>query len=512
MKFPLLLAQGVEGIAVGLACKILPHNFMELIDASISHLRREPFTIYPDFPTGGIADVSDYRDGLRGGKVRVRAKIEIEKGKILRITDVPFGVTTSSLQDSIVAANEKGKIKISRVDDLTAETADIQITLPGGSDMEATRDALYAFTDCEVSISPNACVIADGKPQFIGVSEILRRGADQTKALLKLELEILLNELQNKWHFSSLEKIFIENRIYRDIEECETWQAVLEAIDKGLDPFKSQLRREVAEEDLVRLTEIKIKRISKFDSFKADEEISRIEKDIEEAEKSLRNLTRYTIRYYENLKKKFGEGKERKTELAEFGRVDRSQVALATEMLYVDPKLGFAGYSTSLKKEGKEVEKCSKLDDVLWITPQGVLTVDKVGEKFFVGKNPTYLAIFRKEQPKYYCVIYRDGRDGYCFAKRFQIGGVTRGKEYALTLGKSGSRILHFTVFDSEQESAEHAVTINFKSGLGLRNLNRQFCFGEMAVKGRGVKGNIVAKHSVSSVTRAKKAEPPEGE
>ena len=507
MKFPLLLAQGVEGIAVGLACKILPHNFTELIEASICHLRKQPFELYPDFPTGGIADVSDYRDGLRGGKVRVRAKIDIEKGKILRITDVPFGVTTSSLQDSIVAANEKGKIKISRVDDLTAETADIQITLPSGTDMEGTRDALYAFTDCEVSISPNACVIHDGKPQFIVVSEILRRCTDLTKALLKLELEILLRELQNKWHYSNLEKIFIENRIYRDIEECETWEAVLEAIDVGLEPHKHLLRREVTEDDLVRLTEIKIKRISKYDSFKADEEINRIEHGIAEAEKNLRNLTRYTIKYYESLQKKFGEGKERKTELAEFGRVDRSQVALATETLYIDPKLGFAGYSSSLKKEGKDIEKCSRLDDVLWITPQGKLTVDKVGEKFFVGKNPTHITVFRKDQPKYYCVIYRDGRDGYCYAKRFQIGGITRGKEYDLTLGKSGSRIIHFSVFDTEEESAAHSVTINFKSGLGLRNLNRQFCFGEMAVKGRGVKGNIVAKHSVASVTRAKKQE-----
>jgi len=507
MKFPLLLAQGVEGIAVGLACKILPHNFIELIDASISHLRKEPFELYPDFPTGGIADISDYRDGLRGGKVRVRAKIEIEKGRILRIHDVPFGVTTSSLQDSIVAANEKGKIKISRVDDLTSERADIQVTLPTGSDMEGTRDALYAFTDCEVTISPNACIIADGKPQFIGVSEILRRCTDQTKALLKLELEILLGELHDRWHYSSLEKIFIENRIYRDIEECETWEAVLKAIDTGLEPFKKLLRREVTEEDLVRLTEIKIKRISKFDSFKADEEINKLEKDIAETEKNLRNLTRYTIRYYEGLKKKYGEGKERMTELSTFDRVDRSQVALATETLYLDSKLGFAGYSSSLKKEGKDLEKCSKLDDLLWITTAGKLTVDKVGEKVFVGKNPTHVAIFRKDQPKYYCVIYRDGRDGYCYAKRFQVGGVTRGKEYELTLGKAGSRVVHFAVFDTEDESAQHSVTINFKSGLGLRNLNRQFCFGEMAVKGRGVKGNIVAKHSVASVTRGKKLE-----
>ena len=507
MKFPLLLAQGVEGIAVGLACKILPHNFIELIDASICHLRKQPFELHPDFPTGGIADTSDYRDGLRGGKVRVRAKIEIEKGRILRITDVPFGVTTSSLQDSIVAANEKGKIKITHVDDLTAERADIQVTLPTGSDMEATRDALYAFTDCGVTISPNACIIADGKPQFIGVSEILRRNTDETKELLKLELEIALRELHDKWHFCSLEKIFIENRIYRDIEESETWEAVLKAIDEGLDPFKSMLRREVVEDDLVRLTEIKIKRISKFDAFKADEEVKRLEGDIEETEKNLRNLTRYCIRYFENLKKKFGKDKERMTELSTFERVDRTMVALATEVLYLDAKLGFAGYSTSLKKEGEDLGKCSKLDDIIWITTGGVLSVDKVGEKTFVGKNPTHVALFKKDQPKYYCVIYRDGRDGYFYAKRFQIGGITRGKEYDLTLGKAGSRIMHFMTFDSEEESSAHSVTINFKSGLGLRNLNRQFNFGEIAVKGRGVKGNIVAKNSVASITRGQKAE-----
>ncbi len=507
MKFPLLLAQGVEGIAVGLACKILPHNFIELIDASIAYLRKQPFELYPDFPTGGIADVADYRDGLRGGKVRVRARIEIEKGKVLRIHDVPFGVNTSSLQDSIVAANEKGKIKIYKVDDLTAEKADIQVTCPTGTNMEATRDALFAFTDCEVTISPNACIISDGKPLFIGVSEILKRCAEQTRELLKLELEIFLRELHDKWHFSSLEKIFIENRIYRDIEECETWEAVLEAIDKGLDPYKHLLRREVTEEDLVRLTEIRIKRISKYDAFKADEEINRLEGQIEETEKSIRNLTRYTIKYYEDLKKKFGEGKERKTELLTFDKVDRSQVALATEMLYFDKKEGFAGISSALKKEGKEVEKCSRLDDIVWITSDGKLTVDKVGEKIFVGKNPAYVAIHRKDQSKFFCFIYRDGRDGFCYAKRFQIGGVTRGKEYVLTLGKAGSRVLHFAVFDSDDESELHNVTINFKSGLGLRNLNRQFCFGEIALKGRGVKGNIVARHSVSSITRGKNGE-----
>ena len=505
MKFPLLLAQGVEGIAVGLACKILPHNFNELIEASISHLKEESFEIYPDFPTGGIADISEYRDGLRGGKIRVRAKITIEKGKVLHIQDVPFGVTTSTLQESIVAANEKGRIKISHVDDLTAETADIQVTCPVGTDMEATRDALYAFTDCEVSISPNACVIHDSKPQFIGVSEILRRCTEHTKHLLKLELEIYLKELHDKWHFSLLEKIFIENRIYRDIEECETWDAVLTAIDVGLEPHKHRLRRKVIKDDLVRLTEIKIKRISKYDAFKADKDLEKLETEIAQTEKNLKNLTRYAIKYYQNLRKKFGDGKERKTKLSTFEKIDRSQVALATEVLYLHSSEGFAGYGTSLKKEGKELERCSRLDDLVWITRKGVLVVDKVSEKAFVGKSPIHVAIHRKDQPKFYCLIYRDGLDGFYYAKRFQIGGITRGRDYDLTTGQKGSRIMHLFVAQSEEESANHTVTINFKTGLALRNLNRVFTFGEIAVKSRGVKGNIVARYSVSSITKGKK-------
>lgn len=504
MKFPLLLAQGVEGIAVGLACKILPHNFIELIDASIAALRKQEFTLLPDFPTGGICDATDYKDGIRGGKVRVRAKVEIEKGRILRILDVPFGVTTTSLLDSIISANDKGKIKISKVDDLTSESANIQIQLPVGSDSEATRNALYAFTDCEVSISPNSCIIHEGTPKFIGATEILKQSAELTKDLLKQELEIRLAELHDKWHFSSLEKIFIENRIYRDIEECETWEAVIEAIDKGLKPFKPTLRREVTEDDITRLTEIKIKRISKFDSFKADEEIQKLEDEIEVTEKNLRNLTRYTVRFYENLKKKYGKGKERKTELTTFGKIDRTQVALATETLYLDKKNGFAGYG--LKKE-QALEKCSPIDDVISLTIDGKLTVQKVSEKFFVGKNPVLVGVFKKDEPKYYCMIYRDGRNGNSYAKRFQIGGITRGKEYDLTIGTPGSRVLHITVHDTEEECAEHTVSINMKSGLGLRNLARVFKFGEMALKGRGVKGNIVSKHPVASITRPPKAE-----
>lgn len=320
VKFPLLLAQGVEGIAVGLACKILPHNFTELMDASIAALRKEKFEIVPDFPTGGLMDASDYKDGLRGGKVRIRAKIMVEKKNLLRITEVPFGTTTSSLMDSIVAAQDKGKIKISRIEDNTAADADILVHLPAGVAAESARDALYAFTDCELSISPNACVIHDGKPQFMGVTDILKANAEQTRELLKLELEILLGELAEKWHFSSLEKIFIEKRIYRDIEECETWEAVIAAIDKGLKPYKKNFKREITEDDIVRLTEIKIKRISKFDSFKADEQIKALEEKIAEAERNLKSLTKYTIRWFKELAKKYGKGRERRTSLETLAR------------------------------------------------------------------------------------------------------------------------------------------------------------------------------------------------
>ena len=356
MKFPLLLAQGGEGIAVGLACKILPHNFNELIEQCIRALRKQKVEIVPDFPTGGLMDASEYNDGLRGGRIRIRAKIEIVKRNLLRIVEIPWGTTTTSLQGSIVGAQEKGKIKISRIEDNTADEADILIHLPAGSDPEAVRDGLFAFTDCETSISPNACVIADGKPQFLGVSEILKRSAFQTKDLLKRELEIRLGELEEKWHFSSLEKIFIEKRIYRDIEECETWESVLDAIELGLKPYKKRFRRAVTKDDIIRLTEIRIKRISKYDSFRANEEIKGLEDSIAETEKDLGGLTRYAIRYYKNLLKKYGSGKEPRTDEAEFERVDRSQVVAATETLYVDEKNGFAGLT--LKKE-RAVEKLS---------------------------------------------------------------------------------------------------------------------------------------------------------
>jgi topoisomerase-4 subunit A len=503
VKFPLLLAQGVEGIAVGLACKVLPHNFNELIEASIAVLGNEPFTLLPDFPTGGIMDASDYRDGLRGGKVRVRARISTEKKGMLRITEIPFGTTTGALMDSIVAAADKGKIKIQKIEDNTAANADILVHLPAGADAETTRDALFAFSDCELTISPNACVIADGKPQFMGVSDILKRVTHQTRELLKQELEIKLGELAEKWHFSSLEKIFIENRIYRDIEECTTWEAVLKAIDDGLKPFKKLLKREVTEDDLVRLTEIKIKRISKFDSFKADEEIKGLEKSIDETEKNLRNLTKFTIKWYEELGKKYGKGRERKTEITSFDRVDRTQVIAATETLYLDAKNGFAGYG--LKKDGEPVEKCSTIDDIISFTQDGKMRVMKVAEKVFVGQKPLRVAVFRKDEDLIYSMIYRDGKDGPILAKRFTVGGITRDKEYDLTKGRPGTRVLYFAVHKSNEESSAQMLLVHLKPALRMRNLIRPLHFAEFGIKSRSSGGNLVTKHGIEKIVRAPK-------
>ncbi len=499
MKFPLLLAQGGEGIAVGLACKILPHNFNELIEQCIRALRKQKIEIVPDFPTGGLMDASDYNDGLRGGRIRVRAKIEIVKRNLLRIFEVPWGTTTTSLQASIVGAQEKGKIKISRIEDNTAEEADILVHLSAGSAPESIRDALYAFTDCEMSISPNACVIGDGKPQFLGVSEILKRSAFQTRDLLKRELEIRLGELEEKWHFGSLEKIFIGKRIYRDIEECDTWEAVIEAIDKGLKPYRKRFRREITRDDIVRLTEIRIKRISKYDSFRADEEIKDLENGIAETQRNLSNLTRYAIRYYQNLQKKYGKDREPRTDEGDFERVDRAQVVAATETLYVDEKNGFAGLG--LKRE-KAIEKCSRLDDIIAISQDAKMRVLKVSNKAFVGKRPVHVVVFRKGEEKIYSMIYRDGRDGAVLAKRFRIGGVTRDKIYELGKGTAGTRVFYLVVHDSEEESALNTVLIHLKPALRLRNVSRLFQFGEIAVKGRGAKGNIVTKHAVDRVVK----------
>ncbi len=499
VKFPLLLAQGAEGIAVGLSCKILPHNFNELIDASIAHLRGDGFTLLPDFPTGGIMDASDYRDGDRGtGRVRVRANVEIESKKILRITEVPFGVTTDKLIESIVTAADKGKIKIQKVEDNTAQHADIIVYLPPGSDAEQMRQALFAFTDCEVSISPNACVIRDNKPCFMGVSEILKYNTDNTRDILRQELEIQLQELNQEWHRCSLERIFIENRIYLTIEDCETWESVLDTIDQALKPFIGHLKLPVTRDDIIALTEIKIKRISKYDADKAVKNLLKLEEDIAQAEKHLANLTRYTIRWFENIRKKYGANFPRKTRLEEFGTVDRAQVAAALETLYIDEE-GFAGYGV---KKGEPICKCSSLDDVLIIDADCVLKVIRIQEKFFAGKNPLYINILRKDDDPVFNLMYRDGRNGPLYAKRFKIGGFTRDKEYPLTKGTKGTRIFHFSSHATEEDSAAISVNVYLKAVLKLRNLVRAYSFGELRVKNRNAQGNIVIKHQVDRVSR----------
>ncbi len=503
VKFPLLLVHGAEGIAVGLACKILPHNFNELADACVAALRKEAFEIYPDFPQGGIADVSDYNDGLRGGRVRVRAKIEQHKSRHLIIREIPFGTTAGSLCDSILKANDQGKVKVSRIEDCTAEFVEIHVHLPAGTDTEQAVQALYAFSDCEVSISPNACVIEDQQPKFLGVSEILRRNAALTRELLRQELEIRLHELEEKWHFSSLEKIFIEKRVYRRIEECETWEAVIEEIWKGLKPYLGMLRREVTDDDILRLTEIKIKRISKFDSFKADEYLRGLEDQISETKRNLKNLTKYTIKWFEGLKARYGKEHPRRTELSTFDRVDAREVVIANDTLYVNRKEGFAGYGM---KRDEAVCKCSRMDDIIAFSKDGAMRVVKVADKVFIGKDNLIVNVFRKDEPKVYNMLYVDGRGGRVMAKRFQVSGVTREKLYDLTKGTPGTRVLWLSEHDNE-EDAGIVVRIHLKPALRLRNVQIDFNFGEVAVKGRSSQGNLVTKHLVDRVSRIAKAE-----
>ncbi len=501
VKFPMLLAQGVEGIAVGLSCRVLPHNFIELCDASIAALRGEPFKLLPDFAQGGIMDANDYNDGARGGKVRVRAKIEtVPRRNMVRITEVPYGTTAGSLQDSIVAANEKNKIKISKVEDNTAEFVDILVHLPSGSDAEQAIQALYAFTDCEVSISVNAVVIQDDKPRFTNVPDLLRESAEHTKGLLKKELEIQLEELEEKWHFSSLEKIFIEKRIYRDIEEATTWDAVIGAIWRGLSPYLSLLKREVTEEDIARLTEIKIKRISKFNAFEADEYIRGLEDNIDQTQRHLKQLTKYAINHFERLKKQYSAGRERRTEIMGFERVAAAEVAMANEVLYYDSKEGFAGYG--IKKEGEPVSKCSTLDDVMFITREGCMTALKIAPKFFVGKNPCHLNLFKKDEQAVYSLIYRDGKQGRVYAKRFRVGGVTRDKEYVLTQGTAGSKILYFARHETEEESNAQKLHIHLQAKQYLRNTLIEYDFAELAIKGRDSKGNLVTANPVEKIIK----------
>ncbi len=491
VKFPLLLASGIEGIAVGLACKILPHNFIELIEASIDSLRGKPINLVPDFYTGGIADFSKYNEGLRGGRIRVRSVIEKRDRKTLVIKEIPYGTTTSSLIDSILAANDKGKIKIKKVEDNTAAEVEIVIHLhPDSSeDTDKTIEALYAFTDCEVSISPNSCVILDGRPQFLSVNEILRISTLNTQELLKRELEIELGELEEDWHFSSLEKIFIEKRIYRNIEECTTWESVIETIHDGLKPYKKKFNREITDDDVVRLTEIKIKRISKFDAFKADDHIKSLEDEIKRVKEHLAELKNYTIAYFKNLLKKYSKGKERKTKISEFETIVASKVVMNNAKLYVNRAEGFLG--SGLKKD-EFVTDCSDIDDIIAFTADGKFRVVKIDDKVFVGKNIIHIAVFSKENENtIYNMLYQDGPRGAVMVKRFNIGGVTREKEYDLTKGTADSKVLYFNIGNPVTAPV---VTVKLKPKPKLRNLESVVNFGELLIKGRSSIGNVVTK------------------
>ena len=497
VKFPLLLAQGVEGIAVGLASKILPHNFNELIEASISILRNEEFELYPDFPTGGLADVSKYNDGLRGGRIRIRAKISQLDKKTLVISEIPFGTTTTSLIESVVSANDKGKIKIKKIDDNTAENVEIIVQLAPNVSPDQTIDALYAFTDCEVSVSPNSCVIDDGKPRFLGVREILRISVDNTVRLLKSELEIRKEELLEQWHFSSLEKIFIEKRIYRKIEECETWEAVIEAIDKGLKPYRKLLHRDIIEDDILRLTEIKIKRISKFNSFKANEIIKGIELEIDEVNNHLEHLIDFAINYFRQIKKKYGTGRERKTELRNFDIIEATRVAAATQKLYVNREEGFAG--TSLRKD-EYICDCSDIDDIIVFREDGTYMITKVTAKTFIGHNIVYVNVFQKNDDRtIYNVIYRDGKKGTARVKRFAVTNLMRDKEYTVTRGEEDSRILYFS---ANPNGEAEVVKVFLKPKPKLRKLAFEYDFSQLEIKGKGSQGNILSKHAVKNVVK----------
>ncbi len=495
VKFPLLLAQGVEGIAVGLASKILPHNFNELIDACIAQLNGEPFTILPDFPTGGMVDCSRYNDGLQGGRVRVRARIKKLDKKTLVITEIPYGKTTTGLIDSIISANDKGKIKIKKIDDNTAENVEILVHLAPGVSPDQTIDGLYAFTDCEVPISPNSCVIENGKPRFLGISEILKISVGNTVDLLTLELQIRKKELEEDWHLSSLEKIFIENRIYNDIEECETWESIIETIDKGLKPFKKYLRREVTDDDIARLIEIKIKRISRYDAFKADEHIKAIEEELKEVAHHLEHMIGYTVDYYRRIKEKYGKGRERKTEVRSFDVIEAAKVVVANEKLYVDRKEGFVG--TGLKKD-EYVSECSDIDDIIVFLKDGRYLVTKVSEKAFVGKDIVYVGIFQKNDERtIYNVIYEDGKNGSAMGKRFAVVGVTRDREYNVTKGTPGSRVLYLT---ANPNGEAETVRIIHKPKPRMKKPQFEFDFSTLAIKGRGSMGNILTRHAVFRV------------
>ena len=495
VKFPLLLAQGGEGIAVGLSTKILPHNFIELIDASIKYLRGQKFIIYPDFPTSGIMDITNYNDGLRGGRIKVRARISQLNKNTLVISQIPYTTTTSSLIDSIVKANDKGNIKIKKIEDNTANDVEVLVHLPTGVSPDKTIDGLFAFTSCETSISPLGCVIENNKPLFVGVSEILNRSTERTKELLRLELEYKRGDLENQWHYASLERIFIENRIYRDIENVDTWEGVVKAIFNGLLPFIKNLKRDIIEDDVVRLTEIKIKRISKFDINKAQLKIESIESDLEEINFQLKNLTDFAVSYFKNLKTVYGKNKKRKTEIRIFDDVDAKKVVVKNSKLYVNREEGFIG--TSIRKD-EFVEECSDIDDVIAFTEEGKMVVTKVGSKKFIGKNIKHVAVFRKKDKRtVYNMIYRDGKKGTSYIKRFSVTGVTRDKEYNLTRGTENSKILYFS--SNPNGEAELVNIILRQSGL-IKKLKWELDFADLEIKGRGSKGNIVTKYTVSKI------------
>lgn len=502
VKFPLLLAQGVEGIAVGLASKILPHNFNELVDASIAYLKGEAFELYPDFPTGGYVDVNRYNDGLRGGAVKVRAKISKLDSKTLSITEIPFGKTTSSLIETILKANEKGKIKIRKIDDNTAEFVEILVHLPAGASPDKTIDALYAFTECELSISPNSCVISDNKPHFLGVSTVLKANTDHTVHLLTMELEIRLHELNESWHFSSLEKIFIEKKIYLRIEDAETWEEIIQFIDEGLEPYKHLLRRTVTLDDITRLTEIKIKRISKFDAKKADEYIKGLEEEMEKVNHNLANIITYTIDYYKRIKKNYGKDFPRLTEIRSFENIEATKVVIKNEKLYVNYQDGFVGYG--LKKD-EYVSDCSDIDDIIVFFKDGRYIINKIAEKSFVGKGIIHTAVFRKNDKRtIYNAVYRDGKNGSIYVKRFAVTGITRDRDYDVTQGTAHSEILYFS---ANANGEAEVLKVMLKPKPRIRNVVFDYDMAELAIKGRASMGNLLTKNEIHKITLKKRGE-----
>ena len=496
VKFPLLLAQGAEGIAVGLSTKILPHNFNELIDGSIKYLKGRSFKLYPDFQTGGSIDIKNYNDGNRGGRVKVRAKVEKYEKNIIIIKEIPYGTTTASLIESIIKASEKGKLKIKKIEDNTSSEVEVLVYLPSGSSIQKSIDSLYAFTQCEVSISPLCCIISDNKPHFLGVREILKISTDNTKDLLKRELEIQLTELENQWHTISLERIFIENRIYRDIEEKTTWDDVISTIDNGLEPFKNRLKRDITVDDIKKLTEIPIRKISKFDLDKVKEKLVNIEANIEEVKNNLEHIVEYTIQYFTHLKKQYGKDKKRKTIIEEFDDLDKKKISIKNQKLYVNREEGFVG--TSMRKD-ELVCDCSDLDDIIIFTEDGIMKVIKVDSKVFVGKNIKHISLFNSDSKnKIYNLIYRDGKNGTSFMKRFKVSGVIRDKEYDLTQGKDLSKVLYFSVNNVDEADV---VTVYLRKKASLRKDKFEQDFGDLIIKGRDSKGNIVTKDSIRKVS-----------